>query len=228
MSWHVKKAGARTFQPKSLCSCRHRFYNFLLDSTRVHVPVFNKQCLAVSIFAALCCAALQLIDLTATTAAVPCDSLLLICCHVNAQHLLSVFCCTLQVNHGSTTSAACGQQLPMVTTKCLLIYRLTLLMYAAVLCCTVRPGPALPCAALCCVMQLKDLAATIAAVPCDSVLLGTPHDLTHLLDIPYPVVSVTYDVADVASDVMAGVADGAQPGSATELVQQVADFVKAH
>jgi hypothetical protein len=77
-------------------------------------------------------------------------------------------------------------------------------------------------------MQLKDLAATIAAVPCDSVLLGTPHDLTHLLHIPHAVVSVTYDVADVAHEVMAGVDDAAKLESASGLGRMLTGFCKAH
>lgn len=93
-----------------------------------------------------------------------------------------------------------------------------------VLCCAV------PCAA-----QLKDLAATIAAMPCDAVLLGTPHDLTRVLDIPHPVVRVTYSVTDVSRDVMErlqaaplGGEVGAEVGSAADLVKLLTAFVKAH
>jgi predicted GTPase len=76
--------------------------------------------------------------------------------------------------------------------------------------------------------QLKDLAATIAAVPCDSVLLGTPHDLTHLMDIPHSVVSVTYSVADVAREVIAEVGNASKLESATGLAHLLTEFCKAH
>ncbi len=44
--------------------------------------------------------------------------------------------------------------------------------------------------------QLADLAATVAAVPCDAVLIATPIDLSRLISIPQPAVRVTYGVAD--------------------------------
>ena len=44
--------------------------------------------------------------------------------------------------------------------------------------------------------QLADLAATIAAVPCDAVIIATPIDLSRLIDIPQKAVRVTYGVAD--------------------------------
>jgi predicted GTPase len=44
--------------------------------------------------------------------------------------------------------------------------------------------------------QLADLAATIAAVPCDLVLIATPIDLSRLIDIPQPHMRVTYSVLD--------------------------------
>jgi predicted GTPase len=44
--------------------------------------------------------------------------------------------------------------------------------------------------------QLADLAATIAATPCDVVAIGTPIDLLRLIDIPQPSVRVTYRVTD--------------------------------
>ena len=47
--------------------------------------------------------------------------------------------------------------------------------------------------------QLADLAATIRATPCDLVVIGTPIDLTHLLDIDVPSVRVTYAIEDVSS-----------------------------
>jgi predicted GTPase len=44
--------------------------------------------------------------------------------------------------------------------------------------------------------QLADLAATIAAVPCEAVIIATPIDLSRLIDIPQEAVRVTYGVAD--------------------------------
>jgi predicted GTPase len=44
--------------------------------------------------------------------------------------------------------------------------------------------------------QLADLAATIAAVPCDAVLIATPIDLGRLIDIGQDAVRVTYEVED--------------------------------
>lgn len=44
--------------------------------------------------------------------------------------------------------------------------------------------------------QLDDLAASIAAVPCDVVVVATPIDLARLIDIPQPSVRVTYLVED--------------------------------
>lgn len=48
-------------------------------------------------------------------------------------------------------------------------------------------------------IQLKDLQATIAAVPCDAVLLGTPHDITQLIPVPQPLAVVTYQVVELDS-----------------------------
>jgi predicted GTPase len=44
--------------------------------------------------------------------------------------------------------------------------------------------------------QLAELEATIAAVPCDAVLIATPIDLSRLISIPQEKVRVTYGVAD--------------------------------
>jgi predicted GTPase len=45
--------------------------------------------------------------------------------------------------------------------------------------------------------QMADFRATIDAVPCDLVLLGTPIDLGRVLALPQPVVRVRYDVEEV-------------------------------
>ncbi|HET6498386.1 MAG TPA: GTPase, partial [Coriobacteriia bacterium] len=47
--------------------------------------------------------------------------------------------------------------------------------------------------------QLSDLEATIAATPCDVVVVGTPIDLSRLIRIDRPVVRVTYSSADMGS-----------------------------
>jgi len=54
-------------------------------------------------------------------------------------------------------------------------------------------------------IQLKDLQATIAAVPCDAVLLGTPHDITQLIPVPQPLAVVTYKVVELDSSVGDGI-----------------------
>ena len=45
--------------------------------------------------------------------------------------------------------------------------------------------------------QLADLQATIDAVPCDVVLLGTPVDLRRSLAVRHPIVRVRYEVEEV-------------------------------
>ncbi len=47
--------------------------------------------------------------------------------------------------------------------------------------------------------QLAELAATIAAVDCDVVVIGTPIDLSRLIDIPHPVRRAIYGSADAGS-----------------------------
>lgn len=44
--------------------------------------------------------------------------------------------------------------------------------------------------------QLDDLRASISAVPADLVVIGTPVDLTRILDLDMPTIRVTYEVAD--------------------------------
>jgi predicted GTPase len=46
--------------------------------------------------------------------------------------------------------------------------------------------------------QLEDLARTIAAVPCDAVVTGTPIDLGRLIDIVQPVRRATYALREIA------------------------------
>ncbi|MDT8434663.1 MAG: hypothetical protein RQ731_07915, partial [Anaerosomatales bacterium] len=56
--------------------------------------------------------------------------------------------------------------------------------------------------------QLADLEATIAATPCDAVVIGTPIDLSRLLTIDHPTVRVTYGSADAGSPTLADVVAG--------------------
>ncbi len=45
--------------------------------------------------------------------------------------------------------------------------------------------------------QVKDLEATIAKVPCEAVVIGTPIDLTRLITIRQPSVRVRYDLQEI-------------------------------
>ncbi|MBE0416384.1 MAG: GTPase [Coriobacteriia bacterium] len=56
--------------------------------------------------------------------------------------------------------------------------------------------------------QLADLEATIAATPCDVVVVGTPIDLSRLLHIDQRVVRVTYGSADAGSPTLTDVVGG--------------------
>ncbi len=56
--------------------------------------------------------------------------------------------------------------------------------------------------------QLRDLEATIAAVPCDVVVTGTPMALSRLVDVPQPVRHATYRYADAGSPTLAEVLTG--------------------
>ena len=55
--------------------------------------------------------------------------------------------------------------------------------------------------------QLRELEATIAAVPCDVVAVGTPIDLGRLISIGQPSVRVTYRVEDLTSPTLDDVVD---------------------
>jgi len=55
--------------------------------------------------------------------------------------------------------------------------------------------------------QLADLEATIAAVPCDLVVVGTPIDLSRLVRIEKPVIRVTYTVQDAGTPGLRDVID---------------------
>ena len=64
--------------------------------------------------------------------------------------------------------------------------------------------------------QLADLEATIAATPCDSVVIGTPIDLSRLIEIDRPVVRVAYTIADAGDPTLADVVAGFVAGHVRE------------
>ncbi|MBN1773438.1 MAG: GTPase, partial [Deltaproteobacteria bacterium] len=47
--------------------------------------------------------------------------------------------------------------------------------------------------------QIRDLEASINAVPCDAVLAATPIDLTRLIKVNKPLVRVTYELEDIGA-----------------------------
>jgi predicted GTPase len=53
--------------------------------------------------------------------------------------------------------------------------------------------------------QLADLEASVAAVPCDVVLVATPIDLSRLIKIPQPSVRVTYGIEDRGEPTLTGI-----------------------
>ena len=61
-------------------------------------------------------------------------------------------------------------------------------------------GPVLPAVGYS-AQQVTDLRATIDAVPCDVVVLGTPIDLGRLLAVRHPVVRVRYEVEELGGPV---------------------------
>jgi predicted GTPase len=65
--------------------------------------------------------------------------------------------------------------------------------------------------------QLADLAATVAATRCDVVVVGTPIDLTRLVDLGHPSRRATYESADAGplrlADVVTRWAQSSAPGS---------------
>lgn len=56
--------------------------------------------------------------------------------------------------------------------------------------------------------QIKDLQATINATDCDVVVIGTPIDLTRVLEIEKPHTRVTYDLAEIGHPDMVDVLSG--------------------
>ena len=53
--------------------------------------------------------------------------------------------------------------------------------------------------------QISDLKATIDAVPCDLVLVGTPFDLSRLIKVKQPMVRVSYGMDKAATEAISGV-----------------------
>jgi predicted GTPase len=53
--------------------------------------------------------------------------------------------------------------------------------------------------------QVAELEATINAIPCDSVLFGTPVDLRHLLTLHVPAVRVSYDIEEIGQPTLAAI-----------------------
>jgi predicted GTPase len=55
--------------------------------------------------------------------------------------------------------------------------------------------------------QVHDLKATIDAVPCDLVLVGTPFDLSRLIQTRHPMVRISYSLDQSSTDALAGILD---------------------
>jgi predicted GTPase len=64
-------------------------------------------------------------------------------------------------------------------------------------------------------VQIRDLEATIAKVPCDLVIVGTPIDLSRLVKIDKPVVRARYELQEIGRP---DLADALAP-----LLKQIAD-----
>jgi len=47
--------------------------------------------------------------------------------------------------------------------------------------------------------QIADLAATIARVPCEAVVIGTPVDLRRLIRMPVPATRARYELQELGS-----------------------------
>jgi predicted GTPase len=56
--------------------------------------------------------------------------------------------------------------------------------------------------------EVKDLQETINAIPCDSVVIGTPIDLTRVLKINKPSVRVRYELDEIGKPDLAEILDG--------------------
>jgi predicted GTPase len=56
--------------------------------------------------------------------------------------------------------------------------------------------------------QIKDLEATIANTPCDTVVIATPIDLNRLVKIDKPTVKVGYDLQEIGSPNLTEILEG--------------------
>jgi predicted GTPase len=69
--------------------------------------------------------------------------------------------------------------------------------------------------------QLKELEATINAIPCDVVVTGTPIDLGRLISVKHPIRHATYELHELGrpnlEDALAPVLAAARPGAAVAL-----------
>ncbi|MGH3084307.1 MAG: cyclic 2,3-diphosphoglycerate synthase [Gaiellaceae bacterium] len=69
--------------------------------------------------------------------------------------------------------------------------------------------------------QLKELEATINAIPCDVVVTGTPIDLGRLISLEHPIRHATYELRELGrpnlEDALAPVLAAARPGAAVAL-----------
>jgi predicted GTPase len=55
--------------------------------------------------------------------------------------------------------------------------------------------------------QMKDLEATIAATPCDAVVIGTPIDLPRFINIKQPKVKIGYELQEIGQPTLEGSID---------------------
>ncbi len=55
--------------------------------------------------------------------------------------------------------------------------------------------------------MLKDMEATVAAIPCDAVVVGTPIDLARIIKIKQPSTRVYYDLQEIGQPTLAGIVD---------------------
>ena len=55
--------------------------------------------------------------------------------------------------------------------------------------------------------QLRDLAATVAACPCDAAVIGTPVDLARLINLGHPSTRVRYELEEAGPEVLPQVLD---------------------
>jgi predicted GTPase len=52
--------------------------------------------------------------------------------------------------------------------------------------------------------QLRELERAIAATPCDTIVIGTPVDLRHVIRLTKPAVRVTYELEEIGPPMLPG------------------------